>query len=136
MHCCNVSGLDRFHQCYYVQVDQMRGTLTVNNPNGTSGEPPKTFTFDIVYGSDCKQLDVYNEIARPVVDCVLEGYNGWFNSLLHMHKMLNVPKSCSMHICMVETIIWCEIVCPPKGGNPNILQELFCHEFSIQQYLF
>lgn len=59
-----------------VKVDQMRGTLTVNNPNGTSGEPPKTFTFDIVYGSDCKQLDVYNEIARPVVDCVLEGYNG------------------------------------------------------------
>ncbi|KAK7495339.1 hypothetical protein BaRGS_00013521, partial [Batillaria attramentaria] len=57
-------------------VDQMRGTITVKNPSASSGEPPKTFTFDIVFAPDCKQVDVYNEVARPVVDCVLEGYNG------------------------------------------------------------
>ncbi|CAI5651832.1 unnamed protein product [Oreochromis niloticus] len=58
-----------------VIVDEMRGTITVNkleNPH----EPPKTFTFDTVFGPDSKQLDVYNLTARPIIDSVLEGYNG------------------------------------------------------------
>ncbi|KAK6173148.1 hypothetical protein SNE40_016660 [Patella caerulea] len=59
-----------------VKVDSVQGTFTVKNQNAAQGEPPKTYTFDIVFGQDCKQLDVYNVIARPVVDCVLEGFNG------------------------------------------------------------
>ncbi|XP_041360213.1 kinesin-like protein KIF3A isoform X2 [Gigantopelta aegis] len=59
-----------------VNVDEMRGSITVKNLASNHGEPPKTFTFDIVFGPNCKQLDVYNEVARPVVDCVLEGFNG------------------------------------------------------------
>ncbi|ESP00097.1 hypothetical protein LOTGIDRAFT_213295 [Lottia gigantea] len=59
-----------------VKVDSVQGTFTVENRNAAQGEPPKTFTFDIVFGPDCKQVDVYNVIARPVVDCVLEGFNG------------------------------------------------------------
>lgn len=39
-------------------------------------EPKKTFTFDSVFGADTTQADVYNETARPIVDAVLEGYNG------------------------------------------------------------
>ena len=58
------------------QVDEVRGTVSVKNVGGDPSEPPKTFTFDIAFGPDCKQLDVYNQVARPVVDCVLEGYNG------------------------------------------------------------
>lgn len=46
------------------------------NPNAGGGEQPKTFTFDTVFGPDCKQVDVYNTCARPIVDSVLEGYNG------------------------------------------------------------
>uniref|UniRef100_A0A3P9LGN0 Kinesin motor domain-containing protein n=1 Tax=Oryzias latipes TaxID=8090 RepID=A0A3P9LGN0_ORYLA len=42
----------------------------------TAQEPPKKFTFDTVFGPDSKQLDVYNLTARPIVDSVLEGYNG------------------------------------------------------------
>lgn len=61
----------------------MRGTITVNcTPNGDKSEPPKTFTFDTVFGPKCKQVDVYNEVARPIVDCVLEGYNGLLVLLL------------------------------------------------------
>ncbi|KAL8622264.1 Kinesin-like protein kif3a [Nucella lapillus] len=56
-----------------VKVDEVRGTVTVT---ADSAEPPKTFTFDIAFGPDCKQLDVYNQVARPVVNCVVEGYNG------------------------------------------------------------
>ncbi|KAL5011393.1 hypothetical protein ScPMuIL_009944 [Solemya velum] len=59
-----------------VKVDSVRGSLTVNNVNATHGEPPKTFTFDTVFGPDCKQLDLYNEAARHIVNSVLEGYNG------------------------------------------------------------
>uniref|UniRef100_A0AAR2KB12 Kinesin motor domain-containing protein n=1 Tax=Pygocentrus nattereri TaxID=42514 RepID=A0AAR2KB12_PYGNA len=58
-----------------VSVDEMRGTITVNKLE-TPNEPPKTFTFDTVFGPDSKQLDVYNLTARPIIDSVLEGYNG------------------------------------------------------------
>ncbi|CAH1778129.1 unnamed protein product [Owenia fusiformis] len=59
-----------------VKIDSVRGQAVVTNPNGAQGEPPKTFTFDTVFGPDCKQVDVYNEVARPLVECVLEGFNG------------------------------------------------------------
>jgi len=36
----------------------------------------KTFTFDYVFGPNSKQVDIYNLVARPIVDAVLEGYNG------------------------------------------------------------
>ncbi|KAF7702335.1 kinesin-like protein KIF3A [Silurus meridionalis] len=58
-----------------VSVDEIRGTITVNKLEMTN-EPPKTFTFDTVFGPDSKQLDVYNLTARPIIDSVLEGYNG------------------------------------------------------------
>ena len=69
--------------CYKqaVSVDEMRGTITVQKTD-SSNEPPKTFTFDTVFGPESKQLDVYNLTARPIIDSVLEGYNGehftWF----------------------------------------------------------
>lgn len=50
--------------------------VSVRNPSGDQGEPPKTFTFDHVFGDDSRQLDIYNMIARPIVEAVLEGYNG------------------------------------------------------------
>uniref|UniRef100_A0AAQ4PC45 Kinesin-like protein n=1 Tax=Gasterosteus aculeatus aculeatus TaxID=481459 RepID=A0AAQ4PC45_GASAC len=58
-----------------VIVDEIRGTITVNKLESPH-EPPKSFTFDTVFGPDSKQLDVYNLTARPIVDSVLEGYNG------------------------------------------------------------
>ena len=54
----------------------MRGSIKAVNPNAGKGEPHKQFTFDTVFGPDCKQVDIYNEVARPIVDSVLEGYNG------------------------------------------------------------
>lgn len=56
-------------------MDEMRGTITVHKTD-SSNEPPKTFTFDTVFGPESKQLDVYNLTARPIIDSVLEGYNG------------------------------------------------------------
>ena len=60
-----------------VQVDQLRGQVTVHLSNPIRrGERSKSFTFDSVFGFDAKQVDIYNETARPIVDFVLEGYNG------------------------------------------------------------
>lgn len=58
-----------------VHVDEMRGTIAVHKLDSPN-DPPKTFTFDTVFGLDSKQLDVYNLTARPIIDSVLEGYNG------------------------------------------------------------
>ncbi|KAG8578806.1 hypothetical protein GDO81_010625 [Engystomops pustulosus] len=58
-----------------VHVDEIRGTIAVHKVDSMN-EPPKTFTFDTVFGTDSKQLDVYNLTARPIIDSVLEGYNG------------------------------------------------------------
>jgi kinesin family protein 3/17 len=38
--------------------------------------PTKMFTFDTVFAMDSAQMDVYNRVARPIVQNVLEGYNG------------------------------------------------------------
>ena len=63
--------------CAVVQVDQLRGQITVHLPNpGRSRERNRSFTFDSVFGFEAKQMDIYNETARPIVDFVLEGYNG------------------------------------------------------------
>ncbi|WAR00300.1 KIF3A-like protein [Mya arenaria] len=48
----------------------------VHSKESARGEPPKTYSFDNVYAPDAKQVDIYNESARPIVDFVLEGYNG------------------------------------------------------------
>jgi kinesin family protein 3/17 len=39
-------------------------------------EVPKVFTFDAVFRPGTTQQELYNATARPIVDGVLEGYNG------------------------------------------------------------
>ena len=39
-------------------------------------EQPKSFTFDSVYPADTAQRVLYDETAFPLVESVLEGYNG------------------------------------------------------------
>lgn len=61
-----------------VKVDEVRGSITLSNATARGNEPPKVFTFDRVFAPDCKQTDVYNDGARPIVESVIEGYNGRF----------------------------------------------------------
>lgn len=42
------------------------------NPN----DDAKSFTFDATYDWDCKQRDVYDETAHPLIEEVLNGFNG------------------------------------------------------------
>lgn len=59
-----------------VNVDNLNNSIYVFNPNSSQRSVPKCFNFDVVFGPESKQMDVYNEIARPIVDKVLQGYNG------------------------------------------------------------
>ena len=62
------------HLFVWFLVDEVRGQVIVEGRN--ANEVEKTFTFDTVFSTDSKQVDVYNLTARPIVDSVLSGYNG------------------------------------------------------------
>jgi hypothetical protein len=53
-----------------------KGEVSVRNPESDPREPPKPFTFDQVYDWNCRQEDLFNTSAAPIVDSVLSGYNG------------------------------------------------------------
>jgi kinesin family protein 3/17 len=47
----------------------------VRNPK-IPEEGPKSFTFDQIFDPGTKQEMIYNDTASPIVESVLEGYNG------------------------------------------------------------
>ncbi len=55
----------------YVHLHILSATVVVEDPN-----VPKSFTFDDAFDDLSLQVDVYNTTARPIVESVLEGYNG------------------------------------------------------------
>ncbi|EYC20441.1 hypothetical protein Y032_0022g624 [Ancylostoma ceylanicum] len=52
-----------------------RGLVELRNPKDLQ-EPSKDFTFDAIYNENSKQLDLYDETFRDLVDSVLNGFNG------------------------------------------------------------
>uniref|UniRef100_A0AAV2M0K9 Kinesin-like protein n=1 Tax=Knipowitschia caucasica TaxID=637954 RepID=A0AAV2M0K9_KNICA len=60
-----------------VSVDVKLGQIVVKNPRDVSNhDAPKVFTFDSVYDWNSKQIDLYDETFRPLVESVLLGFNG------------------------------------------------------------
>ncbi|GLI58618.1 hypothetical protein VaNZ11_000353 [Volvox africanus] len=57
-----------------VDVDGKIGQVTLHNPKGD--EPPKSFTFDNAFDWNVTQKEVYDIVARPIVNSVADGYNG------------------------------------------------------------
>ena len=51
-----------------------RGAIEIRDPS--SRDPPKCFTFDAVFGPTSSQAEIYDVCASPIVQSVLEGYNG------------------------------------------------------------
>ncbi|CAH8496866.1 unnamed protein product [Schistosoma turkestanicum] len=58
-----------------ISISEIDGCVTLKRTS-SGDDPPKKFTFDFVFGYNSKQTDIYNRVARPIVDKVLEGYNG------------------------------------------------------------
>ncbi|KAL7292241.1 kinesin-like protein KIF3A [Trichogramma pretiosum] len=72
-----VSGKEIDEHCQsIIKIDTLNNVITVRNPNATREEPPKVFVFDAVFDAESTQVDIYNETARPIVNKVLQGYNG------------------------------------------------------------
>lgn len=67
--------LDNDHR-EIVHVNETTGAIDVRLSTNSHDDTSKTFTFDYVFGLNSKQVDIYNLVARPIVDAVLEGYNG------------------------------------------------------------
>ncbi|XP_058821920.1 kinesin-like protein KIF3A [Topomyia yanbarensis] len=59
-----------------IKADKCNRCITVYKPNANSSEPPKVYFFDNIFGEESTQIDLYIDTARPIVDKVLEGYNG------------------------------------------------------------
>lgn len=48
--------------------------IAVIKPGGD--DTAKNFTFDNVYDWNCQQVDIFTDCAHPIVNNILEGYNG------------------------------------------------------------
>lgn len=62
---------------HVVEVFPNRGVIEICNPNETTKENKKMFTYDAVYNDQAGQQAIYDEVVRPLVASVLEGFNGW-----------------------------------------------------------
>ncbi len=65
--------LERRERCAHVRRSH---AAQVRNPKGDDREPPKAYTFDQVYDHTSTQIEVFDITAKPIIDSVMEGYNG------------------------------------------------------------
>ncbi|XP_075032621.1 kinesin-like protein KIF3B [Mixophyes fleayi] len=108
-----------------VNVDVKLGQVSVRIQKGASNELPKTFTFDAVYDSNSKQLELYDETFRPLVDSVLLGFNG----TIFAYGQTGTGKTYTMEGLRGD---------PEKRGViPNSFEHVFTHisRSQNQQYL-
>ncbi|KAI6218650.1 Kinesin-like protein [Aphelenchoides fujianensis] len=112
------------HRCA-VTVDSSRGVIEVRNP-AEADQPPKSFTFDSVYGPDSKQMDLYYESFRDLVDSVLNGFNG----TIFAYGQTGSGKTHTMEGKHDDPEL--------RGVIPNAIEHIFQHiaaSTSQQQYL-
>lgn len=76
----NVRVVCRFRPENKREVESGGATNISIDPSGTTVSLTTAdhlkFTFDKVFPPTCRQVEVYDETARPVIDDVLKGYNG------------------------------------------------------------
>lgn len=59
-----------------VEVSPSRGEIIVKNTKSDLTDGNKVFTFDMVYDFQSKQEQIYQDTSYPIVESVLDGYNG------------------------------------------------------------
>jgi len=57
-------------------ISHVRGEIIIKNPKPDAIENQKTFTFDLVYDWTSEQEQIYQDTSYPIVESVLDGYNG------------------------------------------------------------
>ncbi|XP_070824734.1 kinesin-like protein KIF3B [Chaetodon trifascialis] len=109
-----------------VSVDVKLGQIIVRNPREASAsELPKVFTFDSVYDWNSKQIDLYDETFRPLVDSVLLGFNG----TIFAYGQTGTGKTYTMEGVRNDP--------ERRGVIPNSFEHIFTHisRSQNQQYL-
>ncbi|XP_014002799.1 kinesin-like protein KIF3B isoform X1 [Salmo salar] len=109
-----------------VHVDVKLGQVAVRNPRGAAAhEHPKVFTFDSVYDWNSKQVDLYDETFRPLVDSVLLGFNG----TIFAYGQTGTGKTYTMEGVRNDP--------ERRGVIPNSFEHVFTHisRSQNQQYL-
>lgn len=59
-----------------VLIDKAVQQIIVNQEGNVNNDSARIFTYDAVYGKDSTQREVYDEGAFPLVESVMQGYNG------------------------------------------------------------
>ncbi|XP_074537353.1 kinesin-like protein KIF3B [Halichoeres trimaculatus] len=109
-----------------VSVDVKLGQILVRNPReGSASDPPKVFTFDSVYDWNSKQIDLYDETFRPLVESVLLGFNG----TIFAYGQTGTGKTYTMEGVKNDP--------ERRGVIPNSFEHIFTHisRSQNQQYL-
>ncbi|XP_060692391.1 kinesin-like protein KIF3B [Hemiscyllium ocellatum] len=108
-----------------VDIDAKLGQILVKNPKGGPGELPKTFTFDAVYDCNSKQVELYDETFRPLVESVLLGFNG----TIFAYGQTGTGKTYTMEGVRTDP--------ERRGVIPNSFEHIFTHisRSQNQQYL-
>ncbi len=109
-----------------VSVDVKFGQVAVRNTRGASShEHPKVFTFDSVYDWNSKQMELYDETFRPLVDSVLLGFNG----TIFAYGQTGTGKTFTMEGVRNDP--------ERRGVIPNSFEHIFTHisRSQNQQYL-
>ncbi|XP_078594530.1 kinesin-II 95 kDa subunit-like [Branchiostoma floridae x Branchiostoma japonicum] len=108
-----------------VDMDVPRGVIQITNPNSRNMEPPKTFTFDAVYDWNSKQIELYDETFRPLVQSVLDGFNG----TIFAYGQTGTGKTWTMEGVRTDAEL--------RGVIPNSFEHIFTQisRSQNQQYL-
>jgi kinesin family protein 3/17 len=105
-------------------MDVQRGMVMLQNPKARRDETPREFTFDAVYDWNSVQKDLYDETFRPIVDSVLEGYNG----TIFAYGQTGTGKTYTMEGIRNDP--------EEKGVIPNSFSHVFTHIARTQNKKF
>lgn len=107
-----------------IEMNVKKGTIEITNPSKKE-EVPRMFTYDSVYDWNSKQIDLYDETFRQLVDSVLEGYNG----TIFAYGQTGTGKTFTMEGVRTDPDL--------RGVIPNSFEHIFTHiaRTQNQQYL-
>lgn len=107
-----------------IEMNVKKGTIEINNP-AKKEATPRMFTYDSVYDWNSKQIDLYDETFRQLVDSVLEGYNG----TIFAYGQTGTGKTFTMEGVRSDPEL--------RGVIPNSFEHIFTHiaRTQNQQYL-
>ncbi len=81
----------------------------MRNPRADAREPPKSFFFDAVFGDRSAQERVYEVCGAPLVESVLQGYNG----TIFAYGQVNLRVA---FYYFIASIVWVRVHVSLVGG--------------------